>query len=295
MAGTNRNRKLRLNDAWKHYWSVLFPGCNDWHADLEAEIRLRLYHPGEVTDFPSCIDPGLQPPSWANDLEFEFDDNMVAVKFRNRDFGKFPLFTDQLIPDLEDWSNKNPLAAADGAQALSDRDQDKCREFFIAVIRNCGNSIRSRLLRMIKEIKSPQFEVYCRPSDDGFAEQRMLPVSGLSEVAGLNIQDSVLTGRLGTPRYSNVQIKRTIPSTSRVGPHGSFQEQDAALVEEMKTLLDQGEVFSVRQAALAVMKQAPRRRNSSDDSILRRLQDGFSKKYPNYVNRLAQKAGPPGK
>ena len=295
MAGTNRNRKLRLNDAWKHYWSVLFPGCNDWHADLEAEIRWRLYYPGEVTDFPSCIDPGLQPPSWANDLEIEFDGNSVAVTFRNTDFGKFPLFTNQLLPALTTWLNKNPLIGADGAQALSDRDRDKCREFFIAVIRNCGNSIRSRLLRMIKETKSPQFEIYCRPSNDAFAKQRKLPVSGLSEVAGLNVQDNVLTGRLGTPRCNNVQIKRKKPSTSRVGPHGSFHEQDAALVEEMKTLLDQGDVSSVLQAALAVLKQAPRRRNSSDDSILRRLQDGFSKKYPNYVNRLAQKAGPPGK
>lgn len=292
MAGTNRQRKLSLNDAWKHYWHVLFPSCNDWRADLEAEIRLRLYYPGEVAGFPSCTDPGLQLPSWANDLKIEFDNNMVAVSFRNTDFGTFPLFTDQLIPDLKIWSNKNPLAGADDAQALSDRDRIRCREFFIAVIRTCGNRIRNQMLGMIKETKRPKFKIYCRPSDDGFAEQRILPVSGLSEVAGLNVQENVLTGRLGTPKYSNIQIKRTNPSTSRVGPHGSFQEQDADLVEKMKTLIDQGEVPSVRQAARAVLNQAPRRKNSSDDSVLHRLQNNFSAKYPDYINRLAQKEKP---
>lgn len=293
MAGTNRQRKLSLNDAWKHYWHVLFPSCNDWRADLEAEIRLRLYYPGEVAGFPSCTDPGLQLPSWANDLKIEFDDNMVAVSFRNTDFGTFPLFTDQLIPDIKDWSNKNPLAAADNAQAFSDRDRIRCRDFFIAVIRTCGNRIRNQMLGMIKETKRPKFEIYCRPSDDGFAEQRPLPVSGLSEVAGLKVQENVLTGRLGTPKYSNVQIKRTKSLSTRAGPHGSLQGPDSVLVEKMKTLIDQGEVPSVRQAALAVADQASHRNGATGDSVTRRLQKRFSEKYPDYSNRLAQKGRPP--
>lgn len=292
MAGTNRNQKLRLEEAWKHYWSVLFPSCVDWRADLEAEIRLRLYYPGEVAGFPGCKEFDLQPPSWASNLELGFGDNLVAIKYCNTDFGKFSLFRNQLVACLSNWATKNPLEDVSNPQALTDRDRARCGDFFIAVIHNCGNRIRNKLLRILKETKHPMFEIYCRPSGDIFAAQQKLPVSGLSEVAGIDITNNALTGRLGTPICSHVEIKRTRPSNSRAGPRGSFREQDAPLIEEMKKFLDQGEVRSVREAAYKVLRRASRRKSASDDSVVRRLQDRFSTTHPNYSTRLGKKGEP---
>ena len=168
---------------------------------------------------------------------------------------------------------------------MKDREKDQCREFCHTVIRTCGNRIHSRLLRVIKETERPEFEIYCRPSGDVFAKEKRIPEFGLTEIASIDITNNVLQDRLGVPTFCHVHIKQRKPHISKAGPRGSFHDQDAALIEEMKSLIDTGELQSSRQAALAVQANAPRRGSSSDDSVVRRLQDGFSKKYTNYLNR----------
>lgn len=292
MAGTNRNPKLWLREAWKHYWSALFRGGVDWQTGLENEIRKRLYFPGETSGFQVGEESELEPPSWANDLDIGFQDNFVAIKFKSTGFGRIPLFADQLLPVLGNWKNNNPLERAGGQSGLTPRDRDECRELFISAVRECGNTIRNRLLHVLKETEQPKFEIHCRPRRDVFAEEKKLPAMGLFDVVGIGIVNNELTGNLRLPKYSYVQIKQRTPSTSKVGPHGSFHELDAALVENMKTLIDQGKARSVLQAAKMVLATAARRPGASDDSVVRRLQDRFFQKYHNYINRQGQPLAP---
>ena len=280
MAGTNRTRKLPLNEAWSHYWFVLFPNGVDWQIDLKREIRKHLCFPGKTDVFASAGELERNLPSWASDLAIECEDNTVSLSFMNVDAGNVPLFLDQLIPVLSDWQGDNPFEKMGEQSVLADRDNKRCRELFNAVVRNCGNKIQNRLLRVLKESEQPKFEIYCRPTGDVFADERKLPVIGLTEVARVDITRNELKSSLGLPVYSYVQIRRRKPSRSKVGPRGSFHDQDAALIEEMKSHLDKGSARSVRQAAQHVLSKAPRRRNSSDESVELRLQRKFSQKYP---------------
>jgi hypothetical protein len=295
VAVTNRNWKLGLDEAWMNYWSALFPDGTDWRSDLEKAIRARLYFPGETSGFLSDGKPDLPPPAWASDLELSFQSNKVEVKFLDTDFGNFPLFTDHLLQVLGNWKVKNPLERTNRAPSVSDRESFACRDFLNAAVRDCGNIIQSRLFQMIKETEQPKFEVYCRPHADVFAEQWKLPVSGLLDISSICIATNELRDRLRLPKCSHVQIKLRTDPTSRAGPRGSFQKEDAKLVEKMKSLIDRGEVNSVRKAANAVLKDAQRRNESTDDSVVKRLQIGFSAKYPNYVNQLGQFSPLPSK
>lgn len=100
MAKTNRYPKLPLSKAWQYYWSVLFTGGVDWRADLESEIRKRLYFPGETSDFLGGDEPERVAPSWAEGLEIGFGDGFVEIKFQGKDFGKFPLFSYGLLKPM---------------------------------------------------------------------------------------------------------------------------------------------------------------------------------------------------
>lgn len=285
MAGTNRNRKLPLNEAWSHYWSVLFPDGVDWQTDLKWEVRKHLCFPGKTGVFSSAGELERELPSWAGDLAIECEDDTVAIKFKNSEFGAVPLFVAGNLQVLSNWQGSNPLDRVGAQSDLTDRDSKQCRELFRAVVRNCGNRIQNRLLLAIKEIGQPKFEIYCRPNGDVFAKEQRLPAFGLTEIARIEIKKNELQDRLGFPQYCHVHIQQRKPSRSKAGPRGSFHDQDAALIKEMKSLLDKNRVRSVRRAAFAVEPNALRRRNSSKDSVVRRLQDGFSKKYPDYLNR----------
>lgn len=292
MVGTksNRNRKLWLSEAWQHYWSVLFPGGIDWRTDLEAEIRNRLYFPGEQHSFLSGGDLNHQSPRWACDLKLSFQNNLVEIKFQNANFGPIPLLTDQLIPALSNWARNNPLENMGNTDGMTGRDRDKCNDFFIAAVRTCGSAIQNHLLRILKDTEQPWFDVYCRPHGDALLEEVRIPEFALSDICRIDIPQNALRDRLGLPKFSYVKIKLRNPPKSKAGPRGSFQEQDAMLVKRMKTLLDKGEAPSVRQAVTMVLNEAPRRQESSDESVSRRLQDRFSRAYPNYSNRRGQKS-----
>lgn len=284
MAGTNRNRKLPLSEAWKHYWSVLFPNGIDWQTDLEAEIKEHLCFPGEAEVF-SRKRPERGIPTWTNDLAIRIRDNAVGIEFKNTEFGTIPLFVISNLVVLSNWRGKSPLVRVGTQSILTDRDKEQCQGLIHTVIRTCGNRIQNRLLRVIKETERPEFEIYCRPKGDVFAEEKRLPVMGLSDVVGIDIVNNELTDGMRSPIYSYVQIKRKKHSNPKAGPSGSFHEQDAALIEKMKSLIDTRMARSVRQAALAVLSKAPRRGNASDDSVELRLRKKFSQKYPDYSNR----------
>lgn len=286
---TNRHPKLPLNEAWRHYWSALFPAGGIWSADLEAEIRKRLYFPGKTFGF---LDGGLQdpqPPTWSRDLEVGFQDNSVVFRFQDIEFDHLPLFADRLVPVLGNWTNSNPLERASSSPQISVRDRADCREFLDAATRDCGNRIKQHLLQVLKVAERPGFEIYCRPSDDVFSDERRLPTNGLADIQGIDVLNNTLNDRLGRPLLSAVRIKQRSPSPSKAGPHGSFAELDAVLVERMKRLIEQGTAGNVRQAASMLLLEAPMRKSSSEDSVLRRLQDRFSRKYPDFSNRRGRR------
>ncbi|AML51912.1 hypothetical protein [Falsihalocynthiibacter arcticus] len=289
MEATNRNRKLLLSDAWKHYWSEFLPGGVDWCADLENAMRRCLYFPGDVGGFSSDEHLENPSPSWGDNLDVNFQANSVGMKFLDEDFGRIQLFTDQLIPVLSNWANTNPLDRVARLGEWTDQDRTECRDFFIAVVRKCGNGIQSRLLHVLKETEIPKFEIYCRQHDAAFSEVRKLPISGISAFSGINIEQNELTGRLRNPAFSQVHLKKRKLSKAKAGPHGSFHEQDANLIEDMKTLIDDRKAQNVRQSAEVVLIKAPRRKGANDESVLRRLQKGFKDKYPNDTNRRGQK------
>ena len=289
VVGTNRNRKILLKEGWKHYWYVFFPGNGDWRADLENGLRRRLYFPGEPYAFSSATDLDRQAPPWAGELDVSVHDQSVAFRFRETDIGSVPLFARQNHLVLSNWANSNPFERAGVTRFLSERDRVKCRDFVIAAVCECGNAVLNRMLLVLKEAEHPKFEIYCRPTDDVFAPEKKLPEFGLSKIHGIDLLQNELTNRIGISKYSYVQIKLRAPSTSKAGPRGSFREQDDVLVEKMKSLIDEGTVPSVRQAAFAVVAEAPRRKTKKsatecDDSVVRRLQGKFSKTYPNYIN-----------
>lgn len=145
-------------------------------------------------------------------------------------------------------------------------------------------------MREIKQIEQPRFEIFCRPSNDILAEEVKLPEFALNEIVRIDIPNNNLKDRVGLPKCCHVHIKQLKPSGSKAGPRGSFQKQDAALVEKMKELIDREEVINVRQAVLAVFGEAPRRAGGSDESVIRRLQSRFSEIHPDYVNRRGRKS-----
>jgi len=255
-----------------------------------------LYFPGETVGFLSTVKPKRSPPSWVNDLELSIQDSSVAVTYMNVDFGKIPLFLDGLLTVLGNWKNKNPLDRVSGQSGLTPRNHKECRNFLIAAIHDCGNCIRNRLLHVLKITEQPEFEIYCQPKGDVFGEEKKLPAVALIDVVGIDFFSNDLKDSLGLPKYSFVKIKQRKPSASKVGPRGSFREHDDVLVEKMKKLIDGGKAPNVRQAAIAVLRKAARRtvasgkRAASDESVLRRLQDRFSDKYPDYTNRKGQKS-----
>lgn len=288
MAGPNRYQKKPLSEAWTHYWSVLFPNGIDWQTDLEEELNEHLCFPGEAEVF-SRKRPERELPTWADDLAIRIRDNAVGVEIKSTDFGTVPLFNISNLPVLSNWRGKNPLAKVAEQSSLKDREKDQCREFCHAVIRTCGNRIHSRLLRVIKETERPEVEIYCRPSGDVFAKEKRIPGFGLTEIAQIDITNNKLQDRLGLAKYCQVHIKQRKASPLKAGPHGSFHDQDGALVEKMKSLIDKGKARSVRQAAQHVLSKAPRRSNSSYESVLRRLQNKFYETYRDYLNRRSQK------
>lgn len=127
MTGTNRNRKLCLDAGWQHYWFVLFPGGIDWRSDLETEIRQHLYSPGYYKVFQKAGHLKGEPPVWAANLELQVQKASVTVTFSNVEFGKFPLFLDQLIPVLSNWNGRNPFDKTAGQSDLTDKEQRECR------------------------------------------------------------------------------------------------------------------------------------------------------------------------
>lgn len=102
MAGSNRNRKLPLNEAWKHYWSTIFPNGIDWQTDLEAELKYHLCFPGDAEWF-SRERPKREIPSWSDDLTIRVHDDAVSMEFKNTDFGTIPLFVTSNLLVLSNW------------------------------------------------------------------------------------------------------------------------------------------------------------------------------------------------
>jgi hypothetical protein len=148
MAETNRNRKLLLSEAWKHYWSILFPSRIDWQTDLEAELKEQLCFPGEAECF-SRIRPKREIPTWTDDLAIRIHNDAVSIEFKNTEFGTIPLFINNNVPVLSNWQENNPFAKATDQSVLKDREKTQCRDFFQAVVLTCGNKIQHQLLREI--------------------------------------------------------------------------------------------------------------------------------------------------
>lgn len=285
MTSTNRNRKLSLDAGWQYYWFVLFPEGIDWRSDLETEIRQHLYSPGDYKVFQKAGHLEGEPPAWAANLELQVQKASVTVTFSNVEIGKFPLFLDQLIPVLSNWNGRNPFDKTAAQSDLTDKEQRECRDLVHAVVLNCCKEIQNRFLRHLTESEQPAFDIYCKPNGDVFADEKKLPPEGLKDFDRIDINRNELKNRLGLAVYSYVQIQLRKPSQSKAGPRGSFHEQDAELINEMKSLIDENRQPNVAQAALAVLAKAPRRRNSCEESVLRRLQSKFSQKYPSYSNR----------
>ena len=291
MAGSNRNRhrKLPLNEAWKHYWSTIFPNGIDWQTDLEAELEYHLCFPGDAEWF-SRERPQREIPSWSDDVTIRIHNDAVSMEFNNTEFGTIPLFINNNVPVPSNWQANNPFAKATYQSVLKDRKKTQCRDFFQAVVLTCGNKIQHQLLREIKQINQPKFETLCRSSNDVFAAEVKLPAFALKEIDRVDIPNNNLKDRLGSPIYCHVHIKQLKPSKSEAGPRGSFHNQDAVLVEEMKSLIDEDQVSSVRQAAQRLCHKAPKRNGGTEESVEIRLQKKFSQKYPSYTNRRGSRA-----
>jgi len=278
----NRNPKLPLSVAWQHYWTTLFSEGTEWRADLEHEIKKRLYYPGKSHSFMSVAAQNLDHPKKLEELEIHIQGTVVTVSLQRNEVGPFPLFLNQNRLAISNWANGNPL---EKSADRPDRVQENRRDFINAVVQECGQSVQNHLLALLLASKSPIFEIYARPNDDIFSDEIRLPNNGLSEVCRIDVGGDVLQDRLGLPLCRSVSIKKRTPVATKAGGHGSLREQDAPVVKEMKTLLDKGEEPNVTQAANRVLKKAVRQGSAKDSSVVRRLIDRFSETYPNHKIR----------
>ena len=274
-----------LSEAWKYYWHILFPGSGDWESDLESEIVKRLDVPEEESSVFSRIGGQTKRPDLASILAINFLGNKVVVKFAEKELAVTPLFTTSNRSVISNWAQKNPLKGNSDLAGLSKRDREECVVFSRAVVAFCGNRIQNRMRQLLKEPVAPKFEIYCRPTNDPFATVRRLPRTGLSTFETIDITGNRLLGGLGLPLLCDVEIKLVHQVANRPGPHGSFTSQDDVLVQTMKQNIEDGKSANVHQAAQSVLADAPRRSGASDESVLRRLQDKFSKKFPDDTNR----------
>ena len=283
LAATNRNRKLLLNEAWKHYWTALFPNGAGWQSDLEAEILNRIYDPRDTHGFLNSENPKHERPAWAKDLEINFRDGFVAFKFLAREIVNVPLFITENRVVLSNWTNNNPLAKAASLLSVTDRGLIDCRGFLTSAVRECGSIIQGRLLAALIETEAPKFDIFCRLHDDIFSVGSKLPASGISAFSDVEIMQNVLTDRLRLPKLSDVHLQLRNQPEADVKVSKSFDEDDDLLIEEMKSLIDDKTEKSVRQAALAVLASARKMVDAQDNSIQQRLQRKFGKKYSGYL------------
>jgi hypothetical protein len=289
MVGANRNRKIPLKKAWQHYWAELFQCRTDWQSDLEFELRQRLYFPGEVSGIPSQP-MGQTNPTWAQQLQIAFNGNNVSITAGPIQIDPIPLFSNSNVLVLSNWESKNPLDKIEDGSALSPYEQEQSRDLITAVVRTCGHLIQNKLLSILKQSDQPSFAIYHRSEADDFATEKPLSNSSMSTISALDIAQNTFLDRMRLPKYHHIAIKKMQSEPGKAGPKGSFDEADDTLIEDMKSLIDQGQTRSVREAACKLIKDAERRLKSSDDSVQRRLQNKFSAKYPNYLNRKVPKS-----
>jgi len=105
----NRNPKLPLSVAWQHYWTTLFSEGTEWRADLEHEIKKRLYYPGKSHSFMSVAAQNLDHPKKLEELEIHIQGTVVTVSLQRNEVGPFPLFLNQNRLAISNWANGNPL------------------------------------------------------------------------------------------------------------------------------------------------------------------------------------------
>lgn len=279
MAKSKQNA-IPLGQAWQAYWSILFDGGKDWKSDLEQLMlrRVVLLEFGTPTLGTASIQ--MDFPDWARDLHISTTDAVVSMQHGDLQPLSCPLFFEGMTEENPRWKSKHPI---DGLPELDQRKAwvqklwtDDCRKILNRATIGVGISIRNAVHTAIQ---TGMLGALGRPSLSPFEKLKPIPQEVFASPFELNFIHNTIVFGEGSA-ISSISLCPVVDKTRS----NSFENADLILVEKMRQLVE-NEGESVIGAARELLHKAERRGDSSDGSVLRRLQNRYKRERSNYIQK----------
>lgn len=278
MASKGKNRGIILSDAWRTYWRELFADGTSAEDDLAETIKNRVV----ALDFepPSGFGVPIEEPlpAWSEKLSIGVEDLDVTMGLEGYEPKSCGLFLQTMTTDNPLWKNNHPfeqlVSGRLNARTAVQRWDKDCHQILVQAVQCVCTEIDSKLK---EAIAAGHLEVFGKPPGNPFADLQPMGRSSLQGTLSIGVHDNTIS--LGT---NNVQINDVhlgVPASAQNSEsHGnSFADNDQRMFQEMERLLSSGEASSVAQAARMMAPSAKRRPGAGDDSVIDRLQRGYSR------------------
>ena len=281
----DKQKSVPLGQAWQEYWAILFQGDGDWKSSLERVIFNRVVLLEFGVPAIGNMSPQQDLPNWAHGMRIALNTRTVSMSIGDLKPLTCPLFFEAMTAESPRWKAQHPIKkvveAGSDSRQLQKLWENDCQKILIRATIGVGKAIRQALGIAIQD---GVFIVYGRPSDSPFKEPEAVQQTVFSDLFELNFDNTITVGA-GDAKISSISLIPVADITADQPPSNSFKEADLILVEEMKQLIDNDKVSSIKVAANQVLIKANRQNDAAVDSVVERLRRRFGGKYPNYMKK----------
>jgi len=285
MAAPNYTPKYDLSDSWQHRWTLITGSQNHWQDDIETLVLNNVFFFDDGY-FDKSFERKCSYPDWVNDIEIEVSPNGIQLSLADVGPITAVLFPSSLylLSSKPSWYEMHPIETLKLESQIKFKTkfwQGDCRELLQNVAKRIGDYIEKQFSDGIRQGRIVVFGL----GTDAFEDVKQIPFEQFNSSFNLNIQGNKIWFPSRGLTLEGIKVFIKGSDLPEVGYGKSFQGDDDLLLNEMRQLLEQKVVTSIRDAAKQVEPRARRKTGTKSDSVIERLQRAFGSKYPKFMKQ----------
>ena len=272
-------RSVPLSEAWLEFWPTLFPDQPEWQLALANWVKTNLVE-FDPQKFHRAVGPSAPVPQWADSFMVDVGPDGARVTSGGQQVAEGPWFSTELVGHHPKWMDHHPLqhllAAPSGLAATANHHMAAEGSAMVHnVTLRAGETIRGAVTAALR---NHRLSATGLSAADGYSDRRPITEGQLQAMSGVDLRNNAIEFSPGAASFIHVLVSDSPHNKGWSAKGGGFDDQDAPLVEEMRSLVESG--HAVREAAAEVSPRAPRRLGADDESVIERLVRRYGRKYP---------------